>query len=233
MKLRKLLMCLLAATVIAGTPAISAMAAETDTVTSATEDTTQEETLENITEEATDTEKVVEETEVVEEQKEEKEEKEVKKETKEKEEKTSEKKETTKKNTEKKAAYTQAELRLLSCLISCEAGSEPYAGKLAVGIVVVNREESSRFPNSIKSVIYQKYQFGPARNGSLAAALKRYDHGKFTSANDKDCIKAAKEALNGTKKVTYKGKEINLKGFLYFSGRVSGAKLTIANHQFK
>lgn len=226
MKLKKLLMCLLAAAVVACVPAVSTMAAETDSTVPATEDATQEEltdgeevledTVEGITKEDAAEEKV---TEPVEE--EEKEEAPEKEETKKK------------KTSEKKKNYTKAELRLLSCLISCEAGSEPYAGKVAVGIVVVNREESSKFPNSIKNVIYQKYQFGPARNGSLAAALKRYDSGKFDSASDKACIKAAKEALSGEKTVTYKGKNINMKGFLFFSGRVSGARLTIGNHQFK
>lgn len=130
-------------------------------------------------------------------------------------------------------SYTKAELRLLSALIYCESGNQPYAGKLAVGIVVVNRKESRAFPNSINSVVYQKYQFGPARNGSLARALSQYDKGKFTSSSEKECIKAAKEALSGNKRVTYRGKKINMKGYLYFSGRVSGAKLTIGGHQFK
>lgn len=130
-------------------------------------------------------------------------------------------------------SYTKSELRMLSALIYCESGNQPYAGKLAVGIVVVNRKESKAFPNSINSVIYQKYQFGPARNGSLTKALSEYDKGKFTSSSEKECIKAAKEALSGNKSVTYKGKKINMKGYLYFSGRVSGAKLTIGGHQFK
>lgn len=233
MKLRKLLMCLLAAAVVACVPAISTMAAETESIVPATEDATQEELTDNeetledsteavVIEESVEETETTETTEVAEKEKEEEKEEAPKKE------------ETTKKKTsEKKKSYTKAELRLLACLISCEAGGEPYAGKLAVGIVAVNREESSRFPNSIKNVIYQKYQFGPARNGSLASALKRYDNGKFTSANDKACIKAAKEALSGEKTVTYKGKDINMKGFLFFSGKVSGARLTIGNHQFK
>lgn len=132
-----------------------------------------------------------------------------------------------------KAKYSAAELKYLSSIIYCEAGSEPYAGKLAVGIVVVNRKESKKFPNTIKDVIYQKYQFGPARNGSLAKALTRYEAGRFTSNDQKECIKAAKAALEGTKEIIYKGKTRDLKGYYYFSGRVSGYRLQIANHQFK
>lgn len=132
-----------------------------------------------------------------------------------------------------KKKYTNAELKLMSCLIYCEANGEPYAGKLAVGIVVMNRKESKVFPNTVKDVVYQKYQFGPVRNGSLSRALKRYEAGKFTSAVDKDCIKAAKSALNGNKSVTYAGKKTNMKSYLFFSTRVSGARLRIKNHQFK
>ncbi|SFR93334.1 cell wall hydrolase [Anaeromicropila populeti] len=153
----------------------------------------------------------------------------VKKETK----KTTSKKTSTNKASTKKVSYSEEQLRLLAALIYCEAGSESYAGKLAVGIVVVNRKESSAFPDTIKSVIYQKYQFGPARNGALAKALKEYDAGKFTSKQEKDCIKAAKSALSDTKKITYKGKVINLKGYYYFSGRVQRYRIQIGNHQFK
>ena len=141
----------------------------------------------------------------------------------------------TKKTTKKKATkkYTNAELRLMSSLIYCEANGEPYAGKLAVGIVVMNRKSSKSFPNTLKGVIYQKYQFGPARNGSLKRALKEYDAGRFTSSSEKACIKAAKAALNGEKKVTYKSKTYNMKSYYFFSTYVKGKRLTIKNHQFK
>ena len=141
----------------------------------------------------------------------------------------------TKKTTKKKATkkYTNAELRLMSSLIYCEANGEPYAGKLAVGIVVMNRKSSKSFPNTLKGVIYQKFQFGPARNGSLKRALKEYDAGRFTSSAEKACIKAAKAALNGEKKVTYKSKTYNMKSYYFFSTYVKGKRLTIKNHQFK
>lgn len=137
------------------------------------------------------------------------------------------------KSTKKELAYTKAELRLMSCIIFSEANCEPYAGKLAVGIVVMNRKKSKAFPNTVKKVIYQRYQFGPARNGSLARALRRYDAGKFKSSREKDCIKAAKAALNGKKVVSYRGRKINMKNYLFFSTRVRGYRLQIAHHQFK
>lgn len=142
---------------------------------------------------------------------------------------------TAKKTAEKKATvnYSKTELRLLSALIYCEAGGESYNGKLAVGIVVMNRVRASAFPDSVKSVIYQKYQFGPVRNGALNKALSEYDTGKFTSSREKECIKAAKEALSGVKSITVSGKSKSFGSYLFFSGRLSGSTYKLGNHQFK
>lgn len=129
--------------------------------------------------------------------------------------------------------YSKAELKLMSCIIYAEASGEPYAGKLAVGIVVMNRKSSKSFPNTVKGVIYQKYQFGPVRNGSLNRALKRYEAGNFNSSSEKACIKAAKAALSGEKKVTYRSKTYNMKSYHFFSTRVHKARLIIQHHQFK
>ena len=47
---------------------------------------------------------------------------------------------------------------LLANLIYCEAGGEPFDGKLAVGAVVINRVLSSRYPGTVSGVIYQNAQ---------------------------------------------------------------------------
>ncbi len=133
----------------------------------------------------------------------------------------------------KQKTYKASDLRLLSAIIYCEAQGECYAGKVAVGIVVMNRKASKEFPNSIRGVIYQKYQFQPTRNGSMNKALRKYDEGKFESGVGKQCVKAAKEALDGTKKVTYSKKTINLKSYHFFSRYLKGCRISIGNHQFK
>lgn len=138
-----------------------------------------------------------------------------------------------KKASQTRKYYSEADLRLMSSIIYCEASGESYAGKLAVGIVVMNRKKSNLFPNTVKGVVYQKNQFTPSRNGALAKALKRYDAGKFTSSAEKQCIKAAKAALSGTRSVTYKSKAINLKGYYFFSRYLKGCKVKIGHHQFK
>ncbi|MGM0873351.1 MAG: cell wall hydrolase [Bacillota bacterium] len=66
---------------------------------------------------------------------------------------------------------TAEEKDLLARLVHAEAEGEPYAGKVAVATVVLNRVDSSLFPNDIKSVIYQKdqgyYAFTPVQNGAI------------------------------------------------------------------
>ena len=81
-----------------------------------------------------------------------------------------------------------ADLRLMSSIINCEAGIEPYQGKLAVGIVVMNRIKSKSFPNTLRGVIYQRGQFSPVRNGSLNRRLSEYDSGRIKSKQWKTCI---------------------------------------------
>lgn len=132
-------------------------------------------------------------------------------------------------NVNSKNRYTKKSLRLMSALIYAEAGNQSYAGKKAVGIVVMNRVRSGSFPNTLKGVIYQPYQFSPATNGALDKAFKLYDQGKINSG----CIKAAKAALNGDTFVELNGEKVNMKSYLFFSGYVSGCRLQIGGHQFK
>lgn len=148
------------------------------------------------------------------------------------------KKSTTKKGTAskkstQKAKYSKKELRLMASIINCEAGAESYQGKLAVGIVVMNRVASKSFPNTVKGVIYQKYQFSPVRNGSLNKRLRQYDAGKTHSKQWKDCISAAKKTLSGQQTIMVGGKTKSLKGYHFFSVTLAGAKFKLGGHRFK
>lgn len=84
---------------------------------------------------------------------------------------------------------SEEEAYLLAAIIQCEAEGEPYDGKIAVGNVVMNRVQSSHFPNTITGVIYQEKQFSPVASGRLAYRLE-------AGVND-ECIKAANEVLAG------------------------------------
>lgn len=87
-------------------------------------------------------------------------------------------------------SFSDGDRKLLANIIYCEAGSEPYEGKLAVGAVVINRVLSSKFPDTVVGVVYQNGQFSPARSGRLELALAS---DKATAA----CYKAADEAMSG------------------------------------
>lgn len=54
---------------------------------------------------------------------------------------------------------TEEELELLARVIHGEARGEDFIGQVAVGAVVLNRVQSSGFPNTIREVIYQKNAF--------------------------------------------------------------------------
>lgn len=79
--------------------------------------------------------------------------------------------------------YTDAEIDLLARIVRAEALGESFEGKVAVAAVVLNRVESSKFPDTIKGVIYQRGQFSPVSNGSI------------NKPADKESIRAAYAAL--------------------------------------
>ncbi len=85
----------------------------------------------------------------------------------------------------------EADQRLLAALIFCEAGNQPYEGQVAVGAVVMNRVNSVAYPGSIREVIYQSGQFGPAMTGWLDQVLA---NGSYTQT----ALQAAADALAGS-----------------------------------
>ncbi len=80
---------------------------------------------------------------------------------------------------------SNSDLNLLARLVYGEARGEPYTGQVAVAAVVLNRVESSKFPNSIAGVIYQPGAFDVVSDGQI------------NMAPDATAIKAARDALNG------------------------------------
>lgn len=81
--------------------------------------------------------------------------------------------------------YTSSDLYLLARCIYGEARGESYTGQVAVGAVVLNRVESSQFPNTISGVIYQK------------GAFTAVDDGQINLTPDQTAINAARDAMNG------------------------------------
>ncbi len=110
-------------------------------------------------------------------------------------------------------SFDGGDRELLGALIQCEAGGEPWEGKIAVGAVVMNRVMSGAFPNTIVGVIYQPGQFEPVSSGRLAIRLS-------LGANE-ECLRAADEAMSGTN---------NIGECLFFRTIVPGIQGTIIGH---
>ncbi|MBE5842667.1 MAG: cell wall hydrolase [Butyrivibrio sp.] len=114
-------------------------------------------------------------------------------------------------------AFAEGDRYLLANLIYCEAGGEPYEGKLAVGAVVINRVLSSVYPDSVVGVIYQSGQFSPVGSGRLALALA---NGSATES----CYQAADAAMSGA---------TNVGNCVYFRTPIPGLQGTqIGGHVF-
>lgn len=114
-------------------------------------------------------------------------------------------------------SFAESDRYLLANLIYCEAGAEPYAGKLAVGAVVINRVLSSVYPDTVTGVIYQNKQFSPVASGRLAIALSE---NRATAA----CYQAADEAMSGA---------TNVGNCVYFRTPIPGLTgISIGGHIF-
>ena len=129
--------------------------------------------------------------------------------------------------------YTMRDLKIMSCIIYCEAGNQCNAGKIAVGIVIMNRVFSDEFPDTVEKVVYDKGQFSPVREGKMARELKKYANGSYDRGARKRCKEAAIKALEGRDYVYYKGEKIDMSRYLYFSMHLKNAKLRISGHDFK
>lgn len=86
------------------------------------------------------------------------------------------------------ASVSESEKDLLARLVLAEAQGEPYAGKVAVATVVLNRVDHPGFPNTVHDVIYERtstghYAFTPVANGQI------------NKPADAESIRAVNEAL--------------------------------------
>lgn len=78
-------------------------------------------------------------------------------------------------------------MQLLARAVNGEARGESYEGQVAVAAVILNRVESSKFPNSIAGVIYQPGAFTAVSDGQINTPIDE----------NSTVVKAAKDALNG------------------------------------
>ncbi|MCZ0703895.1 cell wall hydrolase [Natronobacillus azotifigens] len=123
------------------------------------------------------------------------------------------------------STISAADQALMAQLVHAEAKGEPYAGKVAVATVVLNRVDHPEFPNTVRNVIYERsagghYAFTPVQNGAI------------NQTPDADSIAAVKEAL------AFRGQG---QGSIYFYNpriatnewiRTREVTIVIGNHRF-
>jgi N-acetylmuramoyl-L-alanine amidase len=83
------------------------------------------------------------------------------------------------------STQSSSDLYLLAKCVYAEARGEPYEGQVAVAAVVLNRVESSSFPNTVAGVIYQPWAFTSVTDGQI-----NYEP-------DTTAYNAARDAMNG------------------------------------
>ncbi len=106
---------------------------------------------------------------------------------------------------ERKDQYglSEEDYEILLKIVQAEAGNEDEKGKMLVTGVVLNRVKSSRFPGTVKDVVFQNhdgvYQFSPIANKT------------YYSANVSEETRAAVDRVLG-------GEDVS-QGALYFAAR--------------
>ncbi len=83
------------------------------------------------------------------------------------------------------STYSSSDIYLLAKVIAAEARGESYVGQVAVGAVVLNRVDSSSFPDTVAGVVYQKGAFSAVTDSN------------WSVSPDNTARKAAQDAING------------------------------------
>ena len=65
------------------------------------------------------------------------------------------------------SGYSQDDLYWLARAVYGEARGESYTGQVAVAAVILNRVESSQFPNTVKGVIFEPLAFTAVADGQI------------------------------------------------------------------
>ena len=113
------------------------------------------------------------------------------------------------------------EIEILARAVFAESRGEPFIGQVAVAAVILNRVESSNFPNSVRKVVFQKGQFSSVDDGQI-----------YMKPNE-SAYRAAKKALDGkdpSKNALYFYNPRTAKTLWWLSSR--DKTIEIGNHVF-
>ncbi len=65
------------------------------------------------------------------------------------------------------SGFSQNDIRLMANAVHGESRGEPYTGQVAVAAVILNRVNSSNFPNTVSGVIFQPGAFTAVADGQI------------------------------------------------------------------
>ena len=77
---------------------------------------------------------------------------------------------------------------------------QPYAGKLAVANVILNRVRSGHYPGTVSGVVYQRSQFSGVSDGA-GNPSDRFAARLANGPRNTECMQAALEALSGVNNI--------------------------------
>lgn len=84
---------------------------------------------------------------------------------------------------------------ILERIVQAEAGDQDHTGKLLVANVILNRVRSSKFPSTIRGVVFSPRQFSPISDGSYDRAV--------VSADTKKAVDEALHGVDGSRGALY------------------------------
>ena len=121
-----------------------------------------------------------------------------------------------------RASLTDAEFLLMYKIVAAEAKGESFEGKIAVAEVILNRVDSTSFPNNVTDVVYAPNQFEPVINGHLESA-----YSNLNTSLQEEIRSAVNEALKGS---NYSQGALFFRTKQYHAGRTPLTQ--IGNHYF-
>ncbi|WP_038020990.1 MULTISPECIES: spore cortex-lytic enzyme [unclassified Thermoactinomyces] len=81
--------------------------------------------------------------------------------------------------------FSKSDINLLARAVYAEGRGEPYVGQVAIAAVILNRVDSSQFPNTVPGIIYQPLAFESVADGQI------------WMEPDETARKAVMDAING------------------------------------
>ncbi|MGM7701383.1 spore cortex-lytic enzyme [Pseudalkalibacillus sp. Hm43] len=81
--------------------------------------------------------------------------------------------------------FSEEEIQMMAQMVHGEARGEPYKGKVAVASVILNRVDSSKFPNEVEDVLFESLAFTAVADG------------QYNMSPDKDAYRAVYHAIQG------------------------------------